>query len=109
MDIKAEEKWQNCLKLINEKLPNQLFDLWFKPITFVSYNNDVLTLGVPNKHVPEFVEKNFLDVYKYALVSQFGNRFSLQYSIRASKAEAEFCCGAAQCGFFGAEKDTRSG
>lgn len=92
MDIKAEEKWQNCLKLINEKLPNQLFDLWFKPITFVSYNNDVLTLGVPNKHVPEFVEKNFLDVYKYALVSQFGNRFSLQYSIPqkpASTAPAE--------------------
>ena len=88
MDIKAEEKWQNCLKLINEKLPNQLFDLWFKPITFVSYNNDVLTLGVPNKHVPEFVEKNFLDVYKYALVSQFGNRFSLQYSIPQKPASA---------------------
>ena len=81
MDISAESKWQNCLNIIRQKLPKQHFCTWFEPIQYINYENDVLTLGVPNKYVPGYVEQNFLNIFRDALFAEFGNNLRLQYSI----------------------------
>ena len=81
MDTTAEAKWQNCLNIIRQKLPNEHFSIWFEPIKYVSYENGVLTLGVPNKYVPAYVEKNFMEVYRNALIAAFGPNFNLMYRI----------------------------
>lgn len=96
MDISAESKWQNCLNIIHEKLPNQHFTTWFEPIQYVSYENDVLTLQVPNKYVPGYVEQHFLHIFRDALISQFGTHFRLQYSIPKTPVRTEAASGQQQ-------------
>lgn len=96
MDTTAETKWQNCLKKISEKLPRQLFATWFEPIKYVSYEGDVLTLGVPNKYLPGYVEEHFLNEFREALVSEYGTKFRLQYCIAKAKATDENAANAAQ-------------
>lgn len=88
MQTTTDSRWQNCLNIIHQKLPNELFSIWFEPITFVSFENGVLTLGVPNKHLPGYVEQNFLEIFRNALVAEFGTQFRLQYCIPQQPQQA---------------------
>lgn len=88
MSQNPEEKWHNCLAIIRGKLPEQQFRTWFDPIEYVGFEGNELTLGVPNKFLPDYVEGHFFQVFRQALISEFGEQFRLQYSIRREPFQA---------------------
>lgn len=81
--------WQRCLKLIAVKVSSHTFDVWFKDITFESYDADKNTvlITVPHRYVYEYLEEVQAPVLKQALDAVFGADIRLNYRI-AKDSEA---------------------
>ncbi len=79
MDLPASERWLECLKDIKGDIPENLFNTWFAPIKFVSFEGSELTLGVPTAAFVRCVEDQFAPVFLKALRSHFGEQWTLKY------------------------------
>ncbi len=79
--------WDKSLLLIKEKVTEQQFNTWFKPIVFESFKKETntLLLQVPSPYVYEYLEQNFLDLLAKVLPCTFGNNISLSYRVVTDK------------------------
>lgn len=75
--------WDNCLALIRNNVSEQQFDTWFKPIEFESYKPATKTLlvKVPSTFFYEYLEANFVELLKNALLANFGEGIRLTYRV----------------------------
>lgn len=73
--------WSNCLKLIEEQLPQRTFKTWFVPIRPLRYKEGVLTIQVASNYVYEYLEGQFIDILRNALTSVIGENAKLEYSV----------------------------
>jgi chromosomal replication initiator protein len=55
----AHKTWGETVEAIEEKVGNQTFDLWFKPIKFLQLKDQQIVLEVPNKFFREWIEDHF--------------------------------------------------
>jgi chromosomal replication initiator protein len=69
MEIK--DLWNKTLSAIEEKIPSQGFEMWFKPIRLISFSNEEAVLEVPNRFFKEWIEERY-----YTLVTETLERFS---------------------------------
>jgi chromosomal replication initiator protein len=58
----TEDIWVKTLKIIEEKVGNQTFELWFKPIKLLHFEDHNLILEVPNRFFKEWIEDHYNDV-----------------------------------------------
>ncbi len=77
--------WNRCLHLIKDNVGAQSYKTWFKPIKAVAYNDDILTLQVPNRFFYEFLEEHYVPVLRKAIRQEIGNECKLEYQILPSK------------------------
>ncbi|WP_029903865.1 chromosomal replication initiator protein DnaA [Prevotella sp. 10(H)] len=73
--------WANCLKVIQDNIPEAAFRTWFLPIVPLSYENKVFTIQVPSQFFYEYLEDKFVDLLKTTLHREIGNDTILQYRI----------------------------
>ncbi len=75
--------WDNSLTLIREKVSEQHFNTWFKPIVFESYKPATKTLlvRVPSAFFYEYLEANFVDLMSKVLRQNFGEGIRLTYRV----------------------------
>ncbi len=73
--------WNNCLRIIREKLSPQSFDTWFRPIRPVSLNHNVLTIEVPSQFFYEYLENHYVDLLKLSIRETLGPQARLEYAI----------------------------
>lgn len=75
--------WDNCLALIRNNVSEQQYDTWFKPIEFESYKPATKTLlvKVPSTFFYEYLEANFVELLKKALLANFGEGIRLTYRV----------------------------
>jgi chromosomal replication initiator protein len=59
----------------------QSFKTWFEPIKPVKFEEDVLTIQVPNKFFYEWIEENYIDLLRLAVQKVMGEKGSLEYQI----------------------------
>ena len=64
--------WKNCLEFIKERIPNQSFNTWFKPITPLKSEVNVLTIQVPSQFFYEWLEENYVHTLKDAIAKEMG-------------------------------------
>lgn len=76
-----EDYWNRCLNLIEKKLEAQSYKTWFKPIQSIDYNDNILTLQVPNKFFYEWIEEHYLDLLNDSVVKILGNKGKIEYKI----------------------------
>ncbi|MDE7388793.1 MAG: ATP-binding protein [Muribaculaceae bacterium] len=88
-DQSLNEKWQNCLRKFQDNLPQEQFDAWFKPITYLGYENDTLTVGVPSEFFKEYLETNYLKLLSYTLRHVYGPTVKLMYKFRVVSNEPD--------------------
>jgi len=55
----SEQIWNEVLSNIEKLIPPETYGLWFRPISFVSLENKVLSLSVPNKFFSQWIEKHY--------------------------------------------------
>lgn len=73
--------WNRCLNLIREKLSPQSFDTWFKPITPVRLEKNILTIEVPSQFFYEYLESHYVDLLRMSIKECLGHEGRLEYSI----------------------------
>ncbi len=75
--------WGNCLEIIKVLLDNDnLYNLWFKPIKAVSFENSVLTLELKSDFVREYLEDQFDSIFKHVLKRTIGPDAKLSFMVR---------------------------
>src|SRR4030066_401331 len=61
--------WNKGLTLIKKNLNNDIFELWFKPTTFKSYDNGEVNISVPNRYCGEWLKTNYYGLIRDALIN----------------------------------------
>ncbi len=73
--------WNNCLNVIRKNVNQQSFKTWFEPIKPVRYENNALTIQVPNKFFYEWLEEHYVALLKMTIKSELGEKGKLDYQI----------------------------
>lgn len=81
--------WKNCLEYIKERVPNQSYNTWFKPIKPQSVIDSVLTIQVPSQFFYEWLEEHYVQTLKEAIANEMGSDARLEYSVVLENNEQE--------------------
>lgn len=76
---KAKEKWDKCLEIIKQNINGLTFKTWFEPIEPIDFENDELTIKIPNDFSWDYIEVNFNALLKKALLHSIGENARLTY------------------------------
>lgn len=71
-DASLKELWKRCLSLIEAELPPQTIQTWFAPITPISFAQKLLMLRLPSRFLLEWIEPNYGDLLRKAILDVFG-------------------------------------
>lgn len=79
--------WDNCLRIIEQIVEPQQFNIWFTPVRAVSFHESTLTVSVPSDYIREYLEDAYLDVIKMTLKRVIGAGAQLIYEIHPVKSQ----------------------
>ncbi|MBE9536255.1 MAG: chromosomal replication initiator protein DnaA [Proteobacteria bacterium] len=79
--------WDKSLLLLQEKLNEQAFATWFKPIKKAATENERFVLHVPNKFFENWIRDNYIDIIKGVVGDVAKKDFSIAFEIAKDKAE----------------------
>lgn len=77
-------KWDKCMEVIRDIVPEAAFEMWFMPIIPLSYEDRKLTIQVPSHYFYEILEERYVDILKMTLNRVFGDGTMLKYSVLVS-------------------------
>ena len=89
MDKRADEVWENCLKVIKDNINFQSFKTWFQPIRAVKLKDQVLTIQVPSQFFYEWLEEHYIGLLKKTIKKELGNEGRLEYSIIVDNTDSD--------------------
>lgn len=78
-DLSHIQLWDKCRQVIRDIIPSEQFDVWFKDITSVQFDNETLTLQVPSSYFVEQLEERYIKVLGAAIHKVYGDRVQLYY------------------------------
>jgi chromosomal replication initiator protein len=81
MQKNSKQLWNDCLTVIRDIVPQPTFDVWFKPIIPLSYEDREFTIQVPTKFFYEILEERYVDVLTMTLNRVFGEGTTLKYHV----------------------------
>lgn len=81
MEYSVEILWSNCLKVIQDNVPENAYKTWFTPIRPLSYSNNVLTIQVPSQFFYEYLEDKYVDLLRMTLYREIGSDTVLNYRV----------------------------
>ena len=87
MQTVVQELWNKCLRIIREDISEQNFTTWFAPIVPIKFVNDTLTIQVPSQFFYEWLEENYVSVFRKAIDQVIGKNGMLEYSIVVDKGD----------------------
>lgn len=74
--------WNRCLTVIEDNgVKQEALRTWFHPIKPISYQNGVLTIGVPSEFFYEYLEEKYVDILRVAIHKEIGEGTKLNYKI----------------------------
>ncbi|MBM3192554.1 MAG: chromosomal replication initiator protein DnaA, partial [Chlamydiae bacterium] len=59
LECAAQNTWLDFLEFIKKRCSSAEYENWFKPITLISFTEDLVTLEVPNVFVREYLLDNY--------------------------------------------------
>ena len=81
MKAEPEKVWGECLAIIKDILPPQVFDVWFVPIRPLSIEDKMLTLLLPSSYFYEMLEDRYCDLLFMVLNRVIGSGAKLNYRV----------------------------
>lgn len=57
--MNIEEAWTKTIEAIGTKVGSQTFDLWFRPLRFIEFQDQQITVEVPNRFFKEWIEDHY--------------------------------------------------
>lgn len=80
-----EEVWSKVTDSLKEKVGQQNFDIWIKPIHFIAVEGDDLRLEVPNRFFKEWISEHYSSQIKEAFSILTQKTCHLQFQIKNEK------------------------
>jgi chromosomal replication initiator protein len=80
-----ENVWSKVIDSVKEKVGQQNFDIWIKPIHFVSMEAESVHLEVPNRFFKEWIHEHFASHIKEAFFQITGKHCLLHFQIKNEK------------------------
>ena len=81
-----ENLWSKVIDSLKERVGQQNFDIWIKPISFISMDGEKVELEVPNRFFKEWINEHYASHIKEAVSLLTQKRCHLQLHIRNEKA-----------------------
>lgn len=89
MQLNAEELWEKCQRKFRDNLSVEQYDSWFKPLTMLSYSDNVLHIAVPSPFYKEHIETNYLQLLRTVLRYVYGDGIKLYYHYQVVKDQQD--------------------
>ncbi len=80
-----EEIWSKVIDSLKERIGQQNFDIWIKPIHFISMDGEFVELEVPNRFFRGWISEHYAPHIKEALSLLTQKPCHLQFRIRTEK------------------------
>jgi len=80
-----ENLWSKVMDSLKERAGQQNFDIWIKPISFISMDGEKLDLEVPNRFFKDWINEHYASHIKEAVSLLTQKRCHLQLRIRNAK------------------------
>ncbi len=77
-----EDTWANVINSLRERVGQQNFDIWIKPIHFLSFDGEKVELEVPNRFFKEWINEHYSLQIKEAVSFLTQKPCHLQFRIR---------------------------
>ena len=77
--------WDKCLNIIKEKVSQQNFETWVRPIRIATQQDNCITLSVPNRFFKDWLEENYHTLIKDSLTFLAGTVVELSFEIIQAK------------------------
>ena len=75
--------WLAAKEFIKKELDNeQIFNIWFEPINFVSSAGDSITLEVQNKFFKDFLVDRYIKLINSSIEKSCGKEMSIEFSLK---------------------------
>jgi chromosomal replication initiator protein len=78
-----EELWNNSLSGIEERVGDNIIDLWFRPIKLSQVKDQQVTVDIPNRFFKDWIEDNYPDIIAESLKGILGYPVTVRYRIAA--------------------------
>ncbi len=82
-----ESYWFESTKIIKEKISQQNFETWIKPIRILSVEENNIYLSVPNKFFKDWLVENYISVISDSLSQTMGTLVNVNFVIKKEKAD----------------------
>lgn len=76
-----DDLWQKTLEFIKKEVNEQTFSAWFLPLSQVSLEKEVLTLGGPNKFFLDWVRNKHTPLIKRSLAQASGQDLTVEFVV----------------------------
>ncbi len=76
--------WKEGVRIIKEKVSQQNFETWIRPIRFVSLEGNNILLGVPNKFFKDWLVENYIGLISSSLADVSGTEIDIKFVINRS-------------------------
>jgi chromosomal replication initiator protein len=77
----SPELWESALHRLSSRVSPQNFDMWLRPIEYVSLDGSVLRLRAPNAYVRLWFESNYLDAVLDEIRASTGAELRVELSV----------------------------
>ena len=77
--------WQKTIKIIKEKVSQQNFDTWIRPLRISVLDGDQVNLAVPNRFFRDWLVENYSAVIKDAISTAAGVIFNVNFIVDREK------------------------
>ena len=92
----SKEIWNQCLAAVGDKVSQQSFDIWLKPLKLVKVTDDTIDLEVPNKFFKDWISENYESLIKDILYQITKNQYAVHFHLNEKIEEKETKAKAAQ-------------
>ncbi len=83
-----EDIWNNSLSKLEERVGNNVVELWFRPIKLSQMKEQQVTLDIPNRFFKDWIEDSYPDIIAESLEGILGYPVTVRYRI-AEKIDPE--------------------
>ena len=85
--MENENIWIKAINSLKERIGQQNFDIWIKPISFLSMDGESVQLEVPNRFFKEWINEHFSSQIQDVITDLTQKGCYLQFRIRNEKTE----------------------
>jgi chromosomal replication initiator protein len=82
--------WDKTVKIIKEKVSQQNFETWIRPIRIATMEGDQVHLSVPNRFFRDWLVENYLSLIRESMKSETGVPFHVEFVIEHENNQYQF-------------------